>query len=240
MINLSEKLDIIAENEHKVYQAGRDSEEKELWKMLLDEGKRTFFTGSFYGSSFEYIRPPYVIKPTSTIVNMFRGNPNLKIIEKDYFDFSNITTSPTNSSNGYYSTFYECSGLEVVEDCKFPSSYMYRTFYRCKKLRKIEKLTFAKDCGISEPFYDCTSLEEFGAEGEIGKSINFSSAPLNLPSAIGVITHLFNYNGTDEAFNYTVTFSETTWGYLDADEGIEIDGVKYSWREYIQNLGWEM
>jgi hypothetical protein len=217
---------------------GMDYEEQELWKMLLNEGKKNFFTGFFYDSSFEYIRPSYVIKPTSTVSNMFRGNPNLKIIEKDYFDFSNITTSPTISSNGYYSIFYDCSKLEEVEDCKFPSGYMYRTFYRCKNLRKIEKWTFAKDCGINDAFYGCTSLEELGAVGEIGKSIDFKSSPLNLESAISVITHLFNYKGTTDEGVYSVTFSETTWNYLDADVGIEVDGVTYSWREYISYLGW--
>ena len=226
--NFADKID-------DVYEAGSN----EVWKTLLDKGKKTFFTGFFYDSSFDYIRPPYVIKPTSTVSNMFRGNSNLKIIETDYFDFSNISTSLTTSSNGYYSTFYGCSGLEEVQDCNFPPAYMYRTFYGCTNLRKIEKWSFSKNGGISDAFYNCTSLREFWAEGEIGNSMDLKYSPLILECAKSVIIHLFNYKGTTNEFTYYVDFSPTTWQYLDADEGIEVDGVNYSWRDYINLIGWD-
>ena len=136
---------------------------------------------------------------------MFRGNKDLKIIEKDYFDFSDISTSLTTSSNGYYSTFQGCTTLEEIQDCNFPPAYMYKTFYDCTNLRKIEKWSFSKDGGISDDvFYNCISLQEVGITGEIGNNLNLKDCyNLDKKTISSFISHL-----SKDASGKTLTLSE--------------------------------
>ena len=238
MINLSEKLDIIAENEPKVYEAGRADENKAFWDNLTNNNTRTFWEYGFYQGNFEYIRPPYKISvgSDSRTMLMFSKIKNLKRIEKDYFDLSQA-----NIMDGYgnYAVYRNSNQLEVIEDVGLQPAIYYQTFAYCQHLHTIELIRVSKENTFSDTFSWCYALENVTFEGEIGKSIDFKNCPLNLKSAKSVITHLVDYDGLAEAYVYSVTFSDTTWAYLDADEGITNNGTHYSWRDFISRLGWE-
>lgn len=91
--------------------------------------------------------------------------------------------------------------------------------------------------GTNNIFKNCKSLKYLTLGGNLLQNTDLSWSPLILESAISVITHLENYAGTENEFVYQISFSETTWEYLDA-EGDTASPNSNSWREYIMDLGW--
>lgn len=73
-------------------------------------------------------------------------------------------------------------------------------------------------------------------EGTLKGDINLSANPLSLESAKSIITALVDFAGTDYAFDYTIKFSSTTLGYLEAEGATAPNGK--TWVEYCEDKGW--
>ena len=95
-MSIAEKLTIIAENEQKVYEAGKQSQYDLFWDTYQENGKRTNCTHMFAGRGWrpEMIKPKYDIKPTDAYM-MFYHNYNpfdlVELLKDIVLDFSNCT-----------------------------------------------------------------------------------------------------------------------------------------------------
>lgn len=215
----------------EVFDAGTDA----LWDAIQFNGTRTGYESAFLEWGAEYIRPKHKVIPTGYAVrNMFAFCPNLKKIESEYFDFSQVPTNDTNYGNGWYLTFTGCPSLEEVEDIGMKAGYYYRTWRNCPNLKTIAVVRFNASTMIANAFDGCTSLENVTIEGTIGQSISFVDSPLTLESAKSVINAL-----ADNLANpgtKTVTFSQSTKDLLEA-EGTVWGGMH--WDSHITTgLGW--
>lgn len=241
-MSIAEKLQTIAENQQAVYDAGYDQSESNFWDQMQNFGNRTQYIHGFREWGGEYIRPKYVVHPVVTSLNsMFRDATRLKILETKYFDLSNAMTSPTNAANGNQRVFQGCTALETIENIGLPASYYDATFKDCPLLKTIAQLRFSQTGAGTRVSNNCfendTSLENINdIVGVIEVSINFQWCPLTAATAKKIINHLENYAGTASEGTCTVTFSETTWGYLDAEGTASPSGT--TWREYIDEIGW--
>ena len=180
-----------------VYEQGKTDENKVWWDIITVNGTRTFLEYMFRNWDCEYIRPPYKltakIAPNITqsrAMHVFSHNPSLLCVEKEYFDFSECTTSDTSSNVGLYYTFSRCPKLKYIEDIGLPAGYLYNTYASCSSLEKIEMIRMNKSTGNYQAFSGCNSLVYVRFEGEIGKSITFSSSPLDKDSITDIINHL--------------------------------------------------
>lgn len=171
----AERLKAIAENEVKVFEAGKSAENDEFWNMFQDSGNRTKYSSAFADWSAEYIRPKYKVVPTheNGLTQMFNNCKGLKKIEAIYFDLSkkpqNLTS--TNSNLGYYYTFSSCVELEEIEDIgMIAQNNYYSTFASCYKLHTIAKMGVDENTKFSTTFSSCRELVNLTIDGTIGQS----------------------------------------------------------------------
>lgn len=188
-MSISEKLNIIAQNEQRVYDAGfeagkaqggtsgsyeegRQAENKAFWDTISQNGNRNDLRCAFYMWDVEYIRPPYKLIPTDQFSGYmtFSNCERLKKVEKAYFDFSNKATG-TNTNASWQYTFSGCYNLKVIEDIGLTPqfSYLY-TFRNCQNLHTIEKLRVDENTGFSSAFVNCHELKNLTIDGTIGKN----------------------------------------------------------------------
>lgn len=253
-MSIANKLLQIAENEPKVFEAGRAEgyaqgfeagkaeggdpnafEEgrvegrKDVWDDILDSGARTNMRKAFAYWGATEISPPYRIT-AEDFSEAFRDCLKLKTI-----DWSKFVEKPYGTC---YMAFHNCLNLESVDivlspTANPPESFYSNTFNGCEALESIKQLGVTENMAFSLTFNSCKNLSSLTVDGVIGKTINLKSCPLDLESAKSVITHLKNFIGTDGAWKQTVYFSDYTWGELNSDTSGTI------WGKYISDtLGW--
>ena len=213
-------------------------DETAIYDVALNGGKRTNLEYAFNHWQMEYIRPPFVVKPTGRYLNVFSNNHKLKKIEKQYFDFSGCSTSyASQATSGAFYTAYYCSNLEEFEDIGLPDGTYTSTWGTCLKLRKIELVRSRKETPFSSPFSQCVELEYIRFDGEIGQNISFSySGKLSVESVIDILQHLADLTGESAK---TITFHDDVKTRMAQQGAIaELDGKTYD--AYITDKGWNL
>lgn len=229
-MSTSDKLVTIAENVPKVHEAGKKVEHNKIWNNITET--KTNYMRAFYDWQMEYMRPPNKIIPThnESSNQIFRDNEKLKVIESDYFDFSQKGEGTT-AATSYYYTFYNCKALEEIEDIGIGATnsiYQFtRTFYYCNNLHTIEKITVSETTKYSLVFDYCRALTNITFEGTIGQSgLDFRWSPLSKTSIENIINHL-----SSTATGMSITFSKdainTAFGIDLDDETTYPEGSEY-------------
>ena len=224
-MSIADKLTTIAENTPKVYEAGRKLEHDRFWDDVQDNGTRTFYERAFSYWNMEYIRPKHKVVPSgSRSMNMFSNNNSLKMVEKKYFDLSNVTVSQGGeSSSNLYAVFYSCPNLEIVEDIGMPAGGYYMTFNRCPKLHTIEVMRVVEQSEFTSVFTYCSELVNLTIEGTIGKNgFNVSPCPkLSHDSLMSIINCLKDYSADTSGTSWVVTLGTENLAKLtDAEKNI--------------------
>lgn len=160
-MTISEKLTKIAENEPKIYDAGKQEYYDKFWDALQSNGKREYYNYIFMddGWTTETLKPKHIVK-TVQANYMFYGNkvPNLDLSDPIY-DFSKcvlfsqwicnsliIKVSKIDASKvsqGCYYMFNGATKLETIVELALPATAMtYRqatrnTFQNCTSLKNI-------------------------------------------------------------------------------------------------------
>ena len=77
-MSIAEKLVTVAENQQKVFDAGKKAEYDRFWDAFQDYGNRTVYTNAFCydGWNDEIYNPKYTIRPTSCNT-MFANNTKI-------------------------------------------------------------------------------------------------------------------------------------------------------------------
>ena len=174
-MSIAEKLSQIAENEQKVFEAGKQKEQSDFWDVYQNKGKQM----SNYANAFAYehwndinYNPKYDIRPAYSCNMMYYA--------------SNITDTKI--------------ALNITL-----CTQMDQVFRSAKKLRIIRKLIVKESSTYNYTFRDCEALEEIIFEGVIGQNIDFSYSPLlKVESMIGTVateeqiatgTNILEFNG---------------------------------------------
>ena len=238
-MSIAEKLTAIAQNEQKVYEAGKQAEYDVFWDAYQRSGKRINYDFAFAGDGWNdnTFKPKYDIIPSWNIVNMFYKSQitNLDAILKECNVILDI------SENGNYGEVFNGSAVTVLPELEYGASAwsIWRTFADCTALHTIRKLTFHEAIDPSRGFVDIftndTSLANIEFAGVLKGNINFQWCPLTLESAKSLISILKDYSGTATAGTKTVTFSSTTVALLD-EAGAIFNGM--NWDDYLDSIGW--
>jgi hypothetical protein len=229
-MSIAEKLTTIAENEPKVYEAGKKAENDRFWDDVTNKGQRADFSKGFAYWGAEYIRPNRKIIPTAnaSAAQTFSGCPNLKKIEADYFDFSQKTKG-TGWQTGYYYTFYNCPNLEEIEDIGLSPDHSYSTTFSNPKLHTIANITVDKNTQFSGTFDYCYALRHLGIYGTIGQNgFNVRWSPLDSDSVSRIVGALEDKSEDTSGTDWVITLGPAN--IETAGTGNLQDIVQKGWR----------
>lgn len=262
-MSIAEKLTTIAENEQKVYEAGKKAEHDSFWDGYQNYGNRKDYAYAFYNGDYGEHRqwnnitfkPKYDLIPTVAdrmLYNM-QGVTDLGEHLQELgvkLDLSKCTRISLAFAKGDFVKLptIDCSNASHT----YGIDNMCST---CSKLETIEKWIMSEKVkSATSCFASCTKLKNLTVEGVIPISISFSVSPLSVESLKSIITHLKDYAGTSSEFAYTVTFKATAFEELektgfDSDDsnwtisnfGIDAEFTEnLTWANIVSYLGWNL
>lgn len=163
-MNIADKLVTIAENEQKVYDAGKKAQYDLFWDTIQNKGGIRDHTYLFYNFPGELFNPKYNFRATYSTTNTLGYA----------FAMSTITDMVKNT------------------DCTNLYGTLNYTWYQCKNLVNARTLIVVDRFDYSYAFYNCIELVEIRFSGTIGKNgLSFAqSTKLSKASIESVINTL--------------------------------------------------
>lgn len=224
-MSIAEKLQTIAENEQKVFDAGKENANKEFWIAVQtkEDGitPRDNYVYAFYHSSWsdKNFYPIYDIVPTKAErifayfgyekmrVSVGGAAYSLNLVDRleecgVKLDFSKCTSMP------YAFQYGKISHLGVLDFSSLTGAS--NVFNGAHYLKSIEKIISKDSLAWNTSFAEATALIEIRFEGVIGKNIDFSPCTkLSYESLMSIIGAL-KTSGT----TYTCTLGSTNLAKL--------------------------
>ena len=220
--------------------ASSDSFYDTFWDGWQDYGNRTNYPPrGFTGFDDNNFKPKYDIRLSGNCQYLFSGSgiTNLKALLEN----AGVTLDTSGAKDLWYLarenkiTHLPTIVARAETNLRFIWSW-------CDTLEYVEKFVINASKAVQTTgnypgmIINGRKCWHFIVEGTIYGHTEARSQPFNLESALSFINALENYAGTEDEFKFTLTFSPTTWGYLDAEGKASPNGN--SWREYINDLGW--
>ena len=180
---LNEKLTAIAENEQRVFEAGKAKRDYEWWDRYQKQN---------HGTPHEKARENYLYAFAGTGWDDTTYNPirTIKAIGngQNIFTLSNITDTKVDVDLAHGGTTPNC----------------VNGFANARALVTVRKLIVDETTQMDNQFTNCTALENLTIEGTIGQNFNAQWCPLTEESILSVVTHL-----SDTTSGLTCTFKST-------------------------------
>lgn len=227
-MSIADKLQTIAENEQRVYNAGiRNGEEKEynsFWDMYQLNGSRTIYRYAFSEWDDAHYKPKYKVQPTYAEY-MFRKSSIRNNAYTDMLDFSKCV-----NMRECFGESKKLSKLKVI-DCSATnlknggSNGMYRIFHNCYNLASIDMFYPSKEFNFDDTFTNCTNLREIRVGSEIlVNGLDLSTSTLlskasiesiinSLSSTKSGLTVKFSKVAVQNAFGIPDITDENSWTY---------------------------
>ena len=200
-------LDDMAAKIAKVYDNGKTEENRAWWDVITAKNTKTVYMALFRSADFNLIKggfnPPYTLKPTETMDNMFRLAKGLTKITKSQLDTSKCIAG---------NSIFEASDLQEIEEFSAEgyskSIPIQWHFYGCTQLHTIGKFILKDDGSqtLTRNFINATNLQNITFEGKIGTTEDFSScAKLTAKSIESIVSALSGtVSGQTLTFNTAV------------------------------------
>lgn len=214
-MNIAEKLTTIAENEQKVYDAGKKAEWDEFWDAFQTRGARTYYAYSFFGGTWDDVtfKPKYnfIIKGDASQVFYSCAITNLKSILEE----RGLTIDILQATSMYRMFAY--SKITHIPPLTMPSiSSLNQVFHTCSQLKEIDELVIAEANGFTNTFTGCTNLEKLIVSGTIAKN-GFDVSPcknLSVESLRSIVNALKDYSEDTSGTTWKVTLGTTNLSKL--------------------------
>lgn len=211
-MSIAEKLQTVADNQQRVYDAGQKSEYDAFWDAYQQNGKRTNYNNAFYGDGWNdtTFKPKYDIIPTDRNnggMFSYSAITDIKgIIEKQGVK---LDLSLCNSETQF--TWALNTRLPVMDY----SASTGVSFYYSYKLKSIDKIILKQDGSQAFNFAGAASLKDVIFEGVIGKNIDLKECPLSKASIESVFYALSSTTtGTTATFRQSAVnaaFTDDDW-----------------------------
>ena len=233
-MTIAEKLQTIAENEQKVFDAGYEKGQSEgggscqcSWKDTFKEflySKNRIMASLFQGSTFtEFSLKDYNDTEGATIAtSMFTGNPKLTTVTP--FNTESVTTMAT--------MFAECVALTAFTgfDTKKCNNF-FQTFRGCSSLTTVS-IDVDVATNLNGTFNGCTSLTNVSIGGFITVSMSFANSPLLTTGAEGETT-----NSVQSIIDALVTITDGVAKTITFNEEITLTAAQIA---EIDRKGWDL
>ena len=238
-MTLAEKLQTIAENEQKVFDAGCKSQYDEFWDNFQQNGAREdyYYVFSGYGWIPETFKPKYDIKGTR-FQGTFMGSAYCVVGSfTERLKELNITLD-TSKATMVSSMFAYCSKVTELPTLDLSNATSNSgVFSGCVALRKVEKIIFGENNSKYNTFFEnCNALEEIEFAGVISNIISLQwSTKLNHDSITSLInclsttTNALTVTLSATAVNNAFETSEGAANGSNATEWLELIATKPNW-----------
>lgn len=225
-MSIADKLTTIAENQQKVYNAGKQAEYDRFWDNFQDYGEAKVGSNAFmYGWDDESFNPKYPIKIASNMSKVFMSNTRITDTKVDIYILG--TTQQI---------FYKCSNLKTIRKLIVTTASTYSNmFVGCSAL---ENLAIEGTIAAAFTISDCTKLSKASIESifnclsdtTTGLTATFSTSAKNKAFPSTSTTEVY-YEVEYDGENFTVT--GTILDNIDVDtiyeDGETVDGeIVYS------------
>lgn len=222
-MSIAEKLTTIAENEQKVFEAGKSKKWQEFMTSYFASQQwhgLAFFGGSGWNNNTFYPTKNFRATPYCFYYHSWGCEPYDMAARLEECGVSITSVNPN-------STFFYCYVTRLPE-LKLENGDLTQTFRNCSTLVTIDKLILGSNItSTTNAFYQCSSLKNIVIEGEMPVSISLSSSPLTVGSMRSIIASLTDYSGT--ATTKTLTLKATASQNLTDED-----------RQNITNKGWTL
>ena len=213
----AEKLQKIAENEQRVFDAGKQAEYDAFWDMYQINGTRTGYDCAFAGAGWTntLFKPKYNMRPENGYMTFRNSGITGDLVEMldnlgVVLDFSNLKESSQYMFGMCSITHLGVIDLSSIGATRTNANYF---FYGATKLHTIDKLILpTKQLTLGYAFNGCTALANLTIEGTIQYDIDFKSCPLTHDSLMSII------NALGDGLSYTLTIGATNLAKLTQDE----------------------
>ena len=235
-MNIAEKLQTIAENEQRVYEAGkaygevigRQSQYDEFWDDFMDKGNRTQLQYAFAFWTDDIFYPKYDIKAVNA-VGIFNG---CKIVNlKQRLIDCGVVIDVSGATNLTNLFAYSQSLTRIPTIDARNATIMGSIFYNNQKLVEVEKIILSDSGNTTfvDSFRQCYALESITFEGIIGNAINLQwSTKLSKASIISIINALSTTtSGLTTTFSKTAV--ETAFDSTTSQEWLDLIATKSNW-----------
>lgn len=209
MMTVAEKLQTIAENEQKVYDAGyaKGQDEEKLaaydhfWDTYQQKGNRLNYMYAFAGVGWteEWLQPKYDMRPTNCtymFARLFSGNA-APVSLAALLERAGVTLDTSNSEN-HIAMFNEALYVSEIPHIDLTKSkYATNLFNYCISLKKVA-ITVAPNTvpNTAGWFGRCDALEDLTVNGTLDKSLSLAdSAKLSAASVDSILAALADLTG---------------------------------------------
>ncbi len=235
-MSIAEKLTTIAENEQKVFDAGKQAEWSEFWDSYQQNGNRTYYNFAFgYQWTDICFKPKYDIRPTSAMQMFYSCNMTDVQANLDkagvVMDLSKVTNfrGLVSSSRVTRLGVIDTTGATVLDGI----------FNSAGFLETVELLILKEDGsqtqGQDRPFANATSLKNITVQGKFGLTFSMQWCPLSKESIYSVVNALLE-TATGQTLTLPLstikTRFETSSGAQDgntAEEWLTLAASKSNW-----------
>jgi len=245
-MSMAEKLQTIAENEQRVYEAGIQAERKQFWKVFTWNGRRKDYSYAFFNDGFgvNNFYPTQDMHPenlnnafyNSCTANSYVGKGSFSDRIKEcgiVFDTSNCTNfqrafASATAWCGDFGTFDIRKNTNVTSMINYAAHSNY-----------LGKINFIVDenTNLTNLCSSAVYFNHISFEGTIAKSLNLSSVNLldtNDAKTI-ITTNLKNVVGTNLEGTLSFYLHSDVWNNLNTKYPFA-DGS--TWQDYVMALGW--
>lgn len=235
---VSTLLQTIAENEPKVYAAGKEAgieegkkaEYNAFWDAFYQSAEKADSQGALFagqGWNETTFRPPKDIVINKSANYCFWWNRcNVDLVEWCKMLGINITLKPLYASYLFADTLF----TRVPQIDLSKSSNCTSLLARSTKLVTVDKLILsdAGDQSLSSSFVNASSLQNIIIEGVIGKDVEFHHCPLTKASIKSIMSHL------SPTATFTVKFSKNIVNTaFETTEGAKDGSTSEEWQAII-------
>lgn len=190
-MSIEEKLTTIAENEQKVFDAGKQTAYDAVWVGYQIKGARTDYANAFRSGFFndETFRPLYDIKPIKAgYMFAYQGYDSEEYITDlaARFEEAGVVLDTSKCTDFSY-MFYVANKITHIPAISLESASgtIDALFTNANHLETIDCLVFKEDGSNvlrpdswGAPFQNCVALKNITIRGKIGCTISFAHSPL--------------------------------------------------------------
>jgi hypothetical protein len=216
-MSISEKLTQIAENEQRVFDAGKNAEWSAFWDAFQANGTKVNYDNAFaeagnglaswvYGTTF---RPKHTIKP-KTAQGMFaisRLSPEAIAL----VDFSECTD--------FYQTFRYFVGTRLPSIDFSKATITSQTFMNLQRTTTIDRILVSESTPFNNTFQNCTTLTTIIFDGVIGQNgLNLQWSPLTEDSLDSIVGALADKSTDTSGTEWIVTLGSDNISKLHSND----------------------